>query len=47
MQNHPNVIAVRDVLGGVRAAGGVPQAVLAITFPELVRVTSGTPADVA
>jgi len=31
----------------VWAAGGVPQAVFAITFPELIRVTAGTPADVA
>jgi prolyl-tRNA editing enzyme YbaK/EbsC (Cys-tRNA(Pro) deacylase) len=29
------------------AAGGVPQAVFPITYAELVRVTSGTPADVA
>ncbi|MBU2665650.1 YbaK/EbsC family protein [Actinoplanes bogorensis] len=31
----------------VWAAGGVPQAVFAITYDELVRVTGGTPADVA
>ena len=31
----------------VWAAGGVPQAVFPITFAELVRVTAGTPADVA
>ena len=31
----------------VWAAGGVPQAVFPITFAELVRVTSGTPAEVA
>jgi prolyl-tRNA editing enzyme YbaK/EbsC (Cys-tRNA(Pro) deacylase) len=31
----------------VWAAGGVPQAVFPITYPELVRVTSGTVAEVA
>ncbi|WP_249997810.1 YbaK/EbsC family protein [Actinoplanes sp. M2I2] len=31
----------------VWAAGGVPQAVFPISFAELVRVTAGTPADVA
>jgi len=31
----------------VWAAGGVPQAVFPITYAELVRVTDGTPADVA
>jgi prolyl-tRNA editing enzyme YbaK/EbsC (Cys-tRNA(Pro) deacylase) len=29
------------------AAGGVPQAVFPTTYPELVRITSATPADVA
>jgi prolyl-tRNA editing enzyme YbaK/EbsC (Cys-tRNA(Pro) deacylase) len=29
------------------AAGGVPQAVFEMTYPELIRVTSGTPTDVA
>lgn len=29
------------------AAGGVPRALFPITYPELVRVTAGTPADVA
>jgi prolyl-tRNA editing enzyme YbaK/EbsC (Cys-tRNA(Pro) deacylase) len=29
------------------AAGGVPQAVFPITYDELVRVTAGTPAEVA
>ncbi|WP_091108149.1 YbaK/EbsC family protein [Micromonospora citrea] len=29
------------------AAGGVPQAVFPTTYPELLRVTGGTPADVA
>jgi prolyl-tRNA editing enzyme YbaK/EbsC (Cys-tRNA(Pro) deacylase) len=29
------------------AAGGVPQAVFPITYPELVRITSGTATDVA
>ncbi|MGC9667314.1 YbaK/EbsC family protein [Planosporangium sp. 12N6] len=29
------------------AAGGIPQAVFPITYAELVRVTSGTPAEVA
>ena len=29
------------------AAGGVPRAVFPITYPELLRVTAGTPADVA
>jgi prolyl-tRNA editing enzyme YbaK/EbsC (Cys-tRNA(Pro) deacylase) len=29
------------------AAGGVPQAVFPITYAELVRITAGTPADVA
>ncbi len=31
----------------VWAAAGVPQSVFPITYPELVRVTSGTPAPVA
>ena len=31
----------------VWAAGGVPQAVFGITYAELVRVTGGTPAEVA
>jgi prolyl-tRNA editing enzyme YbaK/EbsC (Cys-tRNA(Pro) deacylase) len=31
----------------VWAAGGVPQAVFPITYDELVRITGGTPADVA
>lgn len=31
----------------VWAAGGVPQAVFPITYAELVRVTDGTPAEVA
>ncbi len=29
------------------AAGGVPQAVFPVTYPELLRVTSATPAEVA
>lgn len=29
------------------AAGGVPRAVFPTTYAELVRITSGTPADVA
>jgi prolyl-tRNA editing enzyme YbaK/EbsC (Cys-tRNA(Pro) deacylase) len=29
------------------AAGGIPQAVFPITFAELVRITAGSPADVA
>jgi prolyl-tRNA editing enzyme YbaK/EbsC (Cys-tRNA(Pro) deacylase) len=29
------------------AAGGVPQAIFPTTFAELVRITAGTPADVA
>jgi prolyl-tRNA editing enzyme YbaK/EbsC (Cys-tRNA(Pro) deacylase) len=29
------------------AAGGVPRAVFPTTYPELVRITSGTPAEVA
>jgi prolyl-tRNA editing enzyme YbaK/EbsC (Cys-tRNA(Pro) deacylase) len=29
------------------AAGGVPRAVFPITYPELLRVTAGTPADMA
>jgi prolyl-tRNA editing enzyme YbaK/EbsC (Cys-tRNA(Pro) deacylase) len=29
------------------AAGGIPQAVFPVTYPELVRITSGTPAEVA
>jgi prolyl-tRNA editing enzyme YbaK/EbsC (Cys-tRNA(Pro) deacylase) len=29
------------------AAGGVPQAVFPITYAELVRITAGTPTDVA
>jgi hypothetical protein len=31
----------------VWAAGGVPQAVFPTTYAELLRVTSGTPAEVA
>jgi prolyl-tRNA editing enzyme YbaK/EbsC (Cys-tRNA(Pro) deacylase) len=31
----------------VWAAGGIPHAVFPITYPELVRVTAGDPADVA
>ncbi len=31
----------------VWAAGGVPQAVFPITYAELVRITAGTPSDVA
>jgi hypothetical protein len=33
--------------GEVWAAGGIPQAVFPITCAELVRVTSGTAAEVA
>lgn len=33
--------------GEVWAAGGIPHAVFPTTFDELVRVTGGTPADVA
>jgi prolyl-tRNA editing enzyme YbaK/EbsC (Cys-tRNA(Pro) deacylase) len=29
------------------AAGGVPRAVFPISYPELVRITAGTPAEVA
>ena len=29
------------------AAGGIPQAVFPVTYAELVRITSGTPAEVA
>jgi prolyl-tRNA editing enzyme YbaK/EbsC (Cys-tRNA(Pro) deacylase) len=29
------------------AAGGIPQAVFPVTYPELVRITSGTPTEVA
>jgi prolyl-tRNA editing enzyme YbaK/EbsC (Cys-tRNA(Pro) deacylase) len=29
------------------AAGGIPQAVFPVTYAELVRITSGSPADVA
>ncbi|MDT4985925.1 MAG: hypothetical protein QOI74_19, partial [Micromonosporaceae bacterium] len=29
------------------AAGGIPQAVFPITYTELVRITSGRPAEVA
>jgi hypothetical protein len=31
----------------VWAAGGIPRAVFATTYDELLRVTGGTPADVA
>jgi prolyl-tRNA editing enzyme YbaK/EbsC (Cys-tRNA(Pro) deacylase) len=31
----------------VWAAGGIPQAVFPVTYPELVRITSGCPAEVA
>jgi hypothetical protein len=31
----------------VWAAGGIPHAVFPITYPELVRVTAGAPAEVA
>ena len=43
METH-NVVAMREALA---AAGGVPPAVFPITYAELVRVTSGTPAEVA
>ncbi|MFF5227184.1 YbaK/EbsC family protein [Dactylosporangium sp. NPDC000521] len=33
--------------GEVWAAGGIPQAVFPITYDELVRITAGTPAEVA
>jgi prolyl-tRNA editing enzyme YbaK/EbsC (Cys-tRNA(Pro) deacylase) len=33
--------------GEIWAAGGVPRAVFPITYPELLRVTSATPAEVA
>jgi prolyl-tRNA editing enzyme YbaK/EbsC (Cys-tRNA(Pro) deacylase) len=33
--------------GEIWAAGGVPQAVFPITYPELVRITDSTAADVA
>jgi prolyl-tRNA editing enzyme YbaK/EbsC (Cys-tRNA(Pro) deacylase) len=36
-----------DGLGEIWAAGGVPQAVFPTTFAELVRLTAGTPAEVA
>ena len=31
----------------VWAAGGIPQAIFPVTYAELVRITSGTPAEVA
>jgi hypothetical protein len=33
--------------GEIWAAGGIPHAVFPTNYPELVRITSGTPADVA
>ncbi|MEV4139552.1 YbaK/EbsC family protein [Dactylosporangium sp. NPDC049742] len=33
--------------GEIWAAGGIPQAVFPITYEELVRITAGTPAEVA
>lgn len=33
--------------GEIWAAGGVPSAVFPITFPELTRITDGTPTEVA
>ncbi len=45
METHPNVVAVRAALAA--AGGEVPEAVFPITYAELVRVTDGTPAEVA
>jgi prolyl-tRNA editing enzyme YbaK/EbsC (Cys-tRNA(Pro) deacylase) len=36
-----------DSYDEVWAAGGIPQAVFPITYTELVRITSGSPAEVA
>jgi prolyl-tRNA editing enzyme YbaK/EbsC (Cys-tRNA(Pro) deacylase) len=33
--------------GEIWAAGGIPQAVFPVTYEELVRITDGTPAEVA
>lgn len=49
---HPKQVRtlVDTALGGydeVWAAGGIPQAVFPVTYPELVRITSGSPAEVA
>ncbi|MBX6722264.1 MAG: YbaK/EbsC family protein [Dactylosporangium sp.] len=49
---HPKPIRtlVDTALGGydeIWAAGGVPRAVFPVTYQELVRITAGTPADVA
>ncbi len=33
--------------GEIWAAGGIPQAVFPVTYAELVRITAGTPAEVA
>jgi prolyl-tRNA editing enzyme YbaK/EbsC (Cys-tRNA(Pro) deacylase) len=49
---HPKPVRtlVDTALGQYRviwAAGGVPRAVFPITYPELIRITSGTAADVA
>ncbi|SCG37957.1 hypothetical protein GA0070560_102190 [Micromonospora halophytica] len=42
MQPHPNVRAAQEA-----PAGGVPQAVFPTTYAHLLRITSGTPAEVA
>jgi hypothetical protein len=46
MENHANVLAVQDALESA-GAGGVPRAVFPITYAELVRITAGTPVEVA
>jgi prolyl-tRNA editing enzyme YbaK/EbsC (Cys-tRNA(Pro) deacylase) len=49
---HPGPVrtVIDTALGGyaeIWAAGGVPQAVFPTTYAELVRITAGTPAEVA
>ncbi len=41
------VDAALEEFDEVWAAGGIPQAVFPVTYPELVRITSGSPAEVA
>jgi prolyl-tRNA editing enzyme YbaK/EbsC (Cys-tRNA(Pro) deacylase) len=36
-----------ELYGEIWAAGGISQAVFPITYEELVRITAGTPAEVA
>jgi prolyl-tRNA editing enzyme YbaK/EbsC (Cys-tRNA(Pro) deacylase) len=46
-QVHTLVDTALEEFDVIWAAGGIPQAVFPITYPELVRMTSGSPAEVA